>query len=605
MISSRHCVAAFAALALVSAPRSALTQNPRSVPALAHHTVTVEGHPIAVWEKRSPHPRRALLLVHGRTWSSIPDFDLHVPGENLSVMDALVARGYDVYAIDLRGYGATPRDASGWLTPTRAAEDVNAVLDWIHKQSAITERPVLIGWSRGSIVAQLVAETHPDAMSALVLFARPLRDTPWPRDTLLTTPPRSPNTAARAVSDFITPGSISQPAVDAYVRQALTSDPILVEWRNLDQFNALDPQRVKAPTLMMIGQFDPFYAQHSAAQAELFVRLGTADKEWVILAGGDHAALLERTAPRFVEAIANFLERPHPPVSNSANVLPPQTSPASPGSQILMLGTGTPVIDAAHSGNSIGILVRGSLYIFDAGPGVERRLLEAVAKGTKIDTIPAVFITHLHSDHTLGLPALVYNHGPNAAFRGGGPLTVYGPPGISAMMGHIHAAWADDRNARTQVQPDSSSWQLRGGEIAAGIVYRDSNVVVKAFEVPHPPWSHAFGYRVETPDRVIVISGDTRPSDAIARECAGCDVLLHEVYSAVGLPKEPPRMQRYHTSAHTSTYELADIAAKAKPKLLVLYHQLYFGGASDDDLVREVRSKYNGRVVSARDLDVF
>jgi ribonuclease Z len=173
------------------------------------------------------------------------------------------------------------------------------------------------------------------------------------------------------------------------------------------------------------------------------------------------------------------------------------------------------------------------------------------------------------------------------------------------MMGNIHAAWADDRSARTQVQPDSSSWQVRSGDIAAGVVYRDSNVVVKAFEVPHQPWPHAFGYKVETPDRVIVISGDTGPSDAIARECAGCDLLLHEVYSAVGLPKEPARMQRYHASAHTSTYELGEIAAKAKPKLLVLYHQLYLGGTSDDDLVREVRSRYNGRVVSARDLDAF
>ena len=287
-----------------------------------------------------------------------------------------------------------------------------------------------------------------------------------------------------------------------------------------------------------------------------------------------------------------------------AQASPAGSSPA-PRSQILMLGTGTPIIDAAHSGTSIGILVRGSLYIFDAGPGVERRLLEAVAKGTKIDTIPAVFITHLHSDHTLGLPALVYYHGPNASFRRGGPLTIYGPPGISAMMGHINAAWADDRAARTQVQTDTSSWQVRGADVAAGVVYRDSNVVVKAFEVPHKPWPHAFGYRVETPDRVIVISGDTRPSDAIARECAGCDVLLHEVYSAVGLPKAPPLMQRYHPSAHTSTYELAEIAAKAKPKLLVLYHQIYVGGTSDEDLVREIRSRYNGRVVSAHDLDVY
>src|SRR6476620_1626823 len=140
-----------------------------------------------------------------------------------------------------------------------------------------------------------------------------------------------------------------------------------------------------------------------------------------------------------------------PAVKRHAQVSPATSSPGH--AQILILGTGTPVIDAAHSGNSIGILVRGSLYIFDAGAGVERRMLEAVAKGTKIDTIPAVFITHLHSDHTLGLAALVYYHGPNAGFRGGGPLTVYGPPGISRMMEHIHAAWADDRAARSQVQP--------------------------------------------------------------------------------------------------------------------------------------------------------
>ncbi len=295
--------------------------------------------------------------------------------------------------------------------------------------------------------------------------------------------------------------------------------------------------------------------------------------------------------------------------SHSVPVLLAQTSAVTPSAaahaQILMLGTGTPVIDAAHSGNSIGILVRGSLYIFDAGPGVERRMLEAVAKGTRIDTIPAVFITHLHSDHTLGLPALVYYHGRNAAFSGGGPLTVYGPPGIAAMMGHISAAWADDRAARTGARGESPSWQVRGADVTAGVVYRDSNVVVKAFEVSHPPWKHAFGYRVETPDRVIVISGDTQPSDAIARECAGCDVLLHEVYSAVALTKMTAQMQRYMPSAHTSTYELAEIAAKAKPNLLVLYHQVYLGGANDDDLLREIRSRYNGRVASARDLDVY
>jgi ribonuclease BN (tRNA processing enzyme) len=122
--------------------------------------------------------------------------------------------------------------------------------------------------------------------------------------------------------------------------------------------------------------------------------------------------------------------------------------------------------------------------------------------------------------------------------------------------------------------------------------------------VPHANWKHAFGYRFETRDRTVVISGDTRPSDAVANACDGCDVLVHEVYSAARLAARPPEWQRYHQDAHTSTTELAAIATRARPKLLVLYHQLFWG-TSDDSLVAEVRRGYGGRVVSARDLDVY
>ncbi len=98
-------------------------------------TVEVEGHPMAVWEKLPDSPPTAVvLLLHGRTWSSIPDFDLQVPGEKLSLMDGLTAQGFAVYALDARGYGKTPRDDSGWLTPNRAEADVAAVLTWIGKR---------------------------------------------------------------------------------------------------------------------------------------------------------------------------------------------------------------------------------------------------------------------------------------------------------------------------------------------------------------------------------------------------------------------------------------------------------------------------------------
>lgn len=284
-----------------------------------------------------------------------------------------------------------------------------------------------------------------------------------------------------------------------------------------------------------------------------------------------------------------------------------QPADSPPAARVVMLGTGTPILDAAHSGNSVGVLVHGALYVFDAGPGIERRMLEGVAKGIHFDSIPAVFITHLHSDHTLGLPALMYYHGRDARFAEGGPLRIVGPPGIAAMMEHLRAAWAPDRAIRQRNNDGiGTSLAVRASEIGApGVVYRDSNVVVSAFAVPHTTWPHAFGYRVEAAGRTIVISGDERPSDATVAACSGCDVLVHEVYAAEGYKTIPPQRQRYHAGSHTSTYELADIATRARPKLLVLYHQLYFGGATDADLLREVRSRYAGAVVSARDLDVF
>jgi ribonuclease BN (tRNA processing enzyme) len=137
--------------------------------------------------------------------------------------------------------------------------------------------------------------------------------------------------------------------------------------------------------------------------------------------------------------------------------------------------------------------------------------------------------------------------------------------------------------------------------VAPGVVYRDSNVTVTAFAVQHGGWAQAFGYRFETRDRVIVVSGDTGPSDEIVRQCNGCDVLVHEVRSHARLATRPEAWQRYHERFHTSTLELAELATRARPRLLLLHHQLYWG-ATDDDLLAEVRSRYAGRVESARDL---
>ncbi len=124
----------------------ALWAEPAAAQDLVRHTVISDGHSMAVWEKSPTAPQAVVLLVHGRTWSTRPDFDLQVSGEDLSLMDGLVEMGLASFGVDLRGYGETPRDESGWNTPDRAAADVAKLLAWLRARAP--ERPVyLFGWS--------------------------------------------------------------------------------------------------------------------------------------------------------------------------------------------------------------------------------------------------------------------------------------------------------------------------------------------------------------------------------------------------------------------------------------------------------------------------
>lgn len=273
---------------------------------------------------------------------------------------------------------------------------------------------------------------------------------------------------------------------------------------------------------------------------------------------------------------------------------------------VVMLGTGTPNADPDRSGPCVAVVVRGRAYLVDAGPGLVRRAAAAAKLGIAAlapEKLGIVFITHLHSDHTVGLPDLMLT--PWVLERRE-PLEAYGPPGLRNMTTHLLAAYSEDIRIRNEgLEPDKTDgWQVHAHEIAPGVVYQDSNVKVTAFAVPHANWKSAFGYRFDTPDRVIVISGDTRPSDAVVDACHECDILVHEVYSAERFASRPVEWQRYHADAHTSTTELAALATRAKPRLLVLYHQLFWG-ADDDGLVQEVRRGYDGAVVSARDLEVY
>lgn len=286
------------------------------------------------------------------------------------------------------------------------------------------------------------------------------------------------------------------------------------------------------------------------------------------------------------------------------------SSGETPRTRVVLLGTGTPNADPDRWGPGVAIVVDGRSYVVDAGPGIVRRAARA-ARDHGIaplapDSLSRVFLTHLHSDHTLGLPDLLLS--PFVLERPG-PLHVYGPSGTRRMSEYIMEAWTEDVHMRLfglEPKANADAWRAVVHEVTEGKVYEDDLVRVFAFRVPHGSWPYAFAYRFEGPDRVIVVSGDTGPgADVFASACDGCDILIHEVYSTAGFARIPAEWQRYHAENHTSTRELAAVAERARPGLLILYHQLFWG-ATADDLLREIRDAgYGGAVVSGNDLDLF
>jgi ribonuclease BN (tRNA processing enzyme) len=253
----------------------------------------------------------------------------------------------------------------------------------------------------------------------------------------------------------------------------------------------------------------------------------------------------------------------------------------------------------------VAVIVNQSPYLVDFGPGVVRRAAAAYKQGVgalEIRKLNRAFVTHLHSDHTAGYPDLILTPWVLGRHQ---PLEVYGPEGLQAMTDHILAAYEADIQERLEgLEPaNDQGYQVRVREVEPGWVYEDGNVSVQAFEAKHGAWT-AYGYKFYTPDRVIAISGDTAPREGLAEVYRGCDVVVHEVYSWAGLEGRTEDWRAYHSSVHTSSRELAEIASEARPGLLVLYHQL-FHGVTEAELLREVKEGYEGKVVSGKDLAVY
>jgi ribonuclease BN (tRNA processing enzyme) len=274
---------------------------------------------------------------------------------------------------------------------------------------------------------------------------------------------------------------------------------------------------------------------------------------------------------------------------------------------VILLGTGGPYPDPQAQGPAVAVTVGGRILLFDAGPGVVRQM-NAAGLPVRGGPITALFLTHLHSDHTLGYPDVILTSWVMGRRR---PLRVIGPRGTQAMTDHLLEAWQQDITVRTEglEHEPKDGYAVEVGETDGGVVYDSAGVRVRAIPVEHGSMTQAFAYRIDTPDGAVLISGDARPSPALEQAATGLSILIHEAYPEARLAPEPrpggEDWPQYMRAFHTSDREVGEIAARVRPGLLILYHIVRMGG-SDSELLAGVRAGgYGGPVVIGTDLARF
>ena len=275
-------------------------------------------------------------------------------------------------------------------------------------------------------------------------------------------------------------------------------------------------------------------------------------------------------------------------------------TPTKPEMQVILLGTGYPRPSVERAGPATAIVAGEKLFVVDTGRGVVMRL---TATGIPLKAIRAVFLTHLHSDHTTGLPDLFTS---SWIFGRKQPLELYGPPGTEGLSDALLRFLGEDIHIRrdlTEMLPAAGA-RINTHIVREGVVYQDEDVKVTAFAVDHRPVKYAFGYRFDSRGKSIVISGDTRPSENLIRHAQGADVLVHEAYlpehfDRVDTPEVAARLKAYHTSAE----EVGEVAQRAGVKLLVITHVI--PEDSEAVFLERAGKHFKGKIVVGRDLMRF
>ena len=288
--------------------------------------------------------------------------------------------------------------------------------------------------------------------------------------------------------------------------------------------------------------------------------------------------------------------------------------------KVVILGSGTPLPDPHRRGPAVAVIVNGRPYIVDAGEGIWRAtgaanpLFGGEVEGLAAPNLNHFFLTHLHVDHIIGLPAILlhpWSMGKHVRLE---PAHVYGPPGTDDLVAYILKAYrpAIDEFVHGPAQKSDTAWRSVGHIVPGpGLVYEDDDVKVEAFETKHAGFPLTLAYRFTTPDRIVTISGDTVPCAGIEAASRDVDILVHEVFGLEGLANAPwggngiESKKKAMGLYHTSTEELARLADKVRPGLLVLYHEQNYSDDPEAN-VKEIREfGYQGPLVSSKDQDIF
>jgi ribonuclease Z len=277
--------------------------------------------------------------------------------------------------------------------------------------------------------------------------------------------------------------------------------------------------------------------------------------------------------------------------------------------RITLLGTGSPTPSMKRFGPAILVQAGKETLLIDCGRGATQRLFQI---GVRLGSVDALFLTHLHSDHTVGIPDLWLMGWLEASYaQRRGPFRVFGPAGTRSLMENLERAYEWDIRTRIADQDlKRENVVVQATDFTEGAVYERNGVKVTALEVNHGPLiKPAFGFRVDYDGRSAVFSGDTKFNENLIRHASGADLLIHEVGAARAELLKNPVFQVI-IAHHTTPEEAGVVFSRVKPKLAVYSHFVLSSTpqippVTEKELVEMTRKTYSGPLLIGEDLMSF